>query len=62
MGGLVSPLQGRLLDDHLGVELDAALGLLAMREQHQAEEPHALWGYFLTNHLQAWGILGVISK
>lgn len=54
MAGLVSPLQGHLPDDHLGLELDAALGLLSMIERLYAEEPRALWHYFLNEHLQIW--------
>lgn len=54
MAGLVSPLQGRLPDDHLGVELDAALGLLTLVERCDAEEPRALWRYFLHEHLASW--------
>lgn len=54
MAGLVSPLLGRLPDDHLGVELDAALGMLTMAERLQAEEPRALWQYFLQEHLALW--------
>ena len=54
MAGLVMPLQGRLPDDHLGVELDAALGFLTMAERFDVEEPRALWRYFLHEHLEAW--------
>jgi len=54
MAGLISPLQGHLPDDHIGVELDAALGLLSMTECLDAEEPRALWHYFLHEHLQIW--------
>ena len=54
MAGLVSPLQGRLPEDHLGVELDAALGLLALAERFDVEEPRALWRYFLHEHLASW--------
>lgn len=54
MAGLGSPLQGRLPDDHIGVELDAALGLSAMARELEAEEPRALWAYFLHEHLGAW--------
>ena len=54
MAGLVSPLQGHLPDDHLGVELDAALALLSMAKYLDAEEPRALWHYFLHEHLHTW--------
>lgn len=54
MAGLVSPLEGRLPCDHLGVELDAALGMLAMAGRPEAEEPRALWRYFRDEHLKAW--------
>ncbi len=54
LAGLVSPLQGHLPDDHLGVELDAALGLLSMADNLDAEEPRALWRYFLHEHLKTW--------
>ena len=54
MAGLVSSLQGFLPDDHLGVELDAALGLLALAERFDVEEPSALWRYFLHEHLASW--------
>jgi putative dimethyl sulfoxide reductase chaperone len=54
MAGLVSSLQGFLPDDHLGVELDAALGLLTLAERFDAEEPRALWRYFLHEHLASW--------
>ena len=54
MAGLSSPLQGRLPDDHLGIELDAALGLSGMAEAVAAEEPRALWRYFLHEHLGVW--------
>ena len=54
MAGLVSPLQGSLPDDHLGVELDAALGLLTLAERFDVEEPRALWRYFLHEHLASW--------
>jgi len=54
MAGLVSPLQGHLPCDHLGVELDAALGMQTMAERSGAEEPRALWHYFLNEHLKAW--------
>jgi putative dimethyl sulfoxide reductase chaperone len=54
MAGLISPLQGHLPDDHLGVELDAALGLLSTTERLDAQEPRALWRYFLHDHLQTW--------
>jgi len=54
MAGLTSPLQGSLPDDHLGVELDAALGLSTMAEGLDAEAPRALWDYFLQAHLLAW--------
>jgi TorA maturation chaperone TorD len=54
MAGLASPLEGLLPDDHLGVELDAALGLLTIVQRCNAEEPRALWRYFLNEHLGAW--------
>jgi TorA maturation chaperone TorD len=54
MVGLISPLQGRLPCDHLGVELDASLGMLAMAERSGAEEPRVVWQYFLHEHLQVW--------
>jgi TorA maturation chaperone TorD len=54
MVGLVSPLQGRLPCDHLGVELDATLGMLAMAERSEAEEPRLVWKYFLHEHLKVW--------
>ncbi|HCY85259.1 MAG TPA: cytoplasmic chaperone TorD family protein [Desulfobacteraceae bacterium] len=54
MAGLSSPLQGRLPDDHIGVELDAALGLSNMAQTLDAEEPRVLWRYFLHEHLSAW--------
>ena len=54
MAGLVSSLQGFLPDDHLGVELDAALGLLTLAERFDVEEPRALWRYFLHEHLESW--------
>ncbi|GAB6147326.1 hypothetical protein JCM12294_47730 [Desulfocicer niacini] len=54
MAGLVSPLLGHLPDDHLGVELDAAVGLLDMVENQDAEEPRILWQYFLEEHLGTW--------
>ncbi len=54
MAGLMSPLQGQLPCDHLGVELDAALGMLAMVERTAADEPRALWRYFLEDHLAVW--------
>jgi TorA maturation chaperone TorD len=54
MAGLVSPLHGRLPDDHLGVELDAALGLLTLAEHFDVEEPRALWRFFLHEHLASW--------
>ena len=54
MAGLISPLQGHLPCDHLGVELDAALGMLTMAERSQADEPRALWRYFFNCHLKVW--------
>ena len=54
MAGLISPLQGHLPCDHLGVELDAALGMLTMAEHSKADEPRALWRYFLNDHLKVW--------
>lgn len=54
MAGLISPLEGKLPCDHLGVELDATLGILAMAERSEAEEPRALWRYFLDEHLRVW--------
>lgn len=54
MAGLVSPLHGQLPCDHLGVELDAALGILTLVERTAAEEPRALWRYFLEDHLAVW--------
>jgi TorA maturation chaperone TorD len=54
MAGLVSPLQGHLPCDHLGVELDAALGMQTMAARSGAEEPCALWHYFLNEHLKVW--------
>jgi putative dimethyl sulfoxide reductase chaperone len=54
MAGLVSPEIGRLPCDHLGVELDAALGILALAERTEAEEPRLLWQYFLHGHLEVW--------
>lgn len=57
MAGLVSPLEGRLPCDHLGVELDAALGMLTMADRSETEEPRALWRYFRDAHLKAWAPL-----
>lgn len=54
MAGLISPLQGHLPCDHLGVELDAAVGLLTMIGHSKADEPRALWRYFLNDHLKVW--------
>jgi TorA maturation chaperone TorD len=54
MAGLISPLEGKLPCDHLGVELDATLGILSMAERSEAEEPRALWKYFLNEHLRVW--------
>jgi TorA maturation chaperone TorD len=54
MAGLISPLQGHLPCDHLGVELDAALSILTMAEHSKADEPRALWRYFLNDHLKVW--------
>jgi TorA maturation chaperone TorD len=54
MAGMTSPLEGRLPCDHLGVELDAALGILAMAGRSGADEPRALWEYFLNEHLKRW--------
>ena len=54
MAGLVSPLKGHLPDDHLGVELDAAVGLLDLVDRQKAEEPRILWQYFLEEHLGKW--------
>lgn len=54
MAGLTSPLQGSLPDDHLGVELDAAIGLMSMARHHDAEELIALWRYFFREHLNIW--------
>lgn len=54
MAGLVSPLKGHLPDDHLGLELDAAAGLLDMVDRQEAEEPRILWRYFLEDHLEKW--------
>lgn len=54
MAGMASPLEGRLPCDHLGVELDAALGLLKMADRSGAEEPRLLWEYFLNEHLKRW--------
>jgi len=54
MAGLISPLQGHLPCDHLGVELDAALGMISMANHSQADEPRALWRYFLNYHLKVW--------
>ena len=54
MAGLSFPLQGRLPDDHVGVELDAALGLSCLAERLEMEEPRALWQYFFHEHLAAW--------
>ncbi len=54
MAGLVSPLQGHLPDDHLGVELDAAVNILGMVDRLIAEEPRILWRYFLQEHLEVW--------
>jgi TorA maturation chaperone TorD len=54
MAGLISPLQGHLPCDHLGVELDAALGMLTMAQRSKADEPRALWRYFLNDHLKVW--------
>lgn len=61
MAGLISPLQGQLPDDHIGVELDAALTLSALAEDVDAQEPRALWHYFLYDHLQRW-LPGFIDK
>lgn len=54
MAGLSSPLQGSLPDDHLGLELDAALGLASVAATPGMEAPRALWGYFLNTHLKVW--------
>jgi TorA maturation chaperone TorD len=54
MAGLISPLQGHLPCDHLGVELDAALGMLTLAERSKTDEPRALWRYFLNDHLKVW--------
>lgn len=54
MTGLTSPLQGRIPDDHLGVELDAARLMLSMIAQFNMEEPRALWRFFLKEHLNTW--------
>lgn len=54
MTGLTSPLQGRIPDDHLGVELDAARLMLSMIAQFNMEEPRALWRFFLNEHLNTW--------
>lgn len=54
MAGLISPLQGHLPCDHLGVELDAALGMLTMAKRSEVDEPRALWRYFLNYHLKVW--------
>ena len=54
MAGLVSSVQDFLPDDHLGVELDAALGFLTLAERFDVEEPRALWRYFLHEHLESW--------
>lgn len=54
MAGLVSPLQGSLPDDHLGVELDGALGMLTLAERFATQEARALWSYFLHKHMGAW--------
>lgn len=54
MVGLTSPLLGRMPDDHLGVELDAAQMMLTMVAQVKMEEPSVLWDFFLNRHLGAW--------
>ncbi len=54
MAGLESPLQGHTPDDHLGVELDAALALKTMARETGREEPQALWRWFLHEHLAVW--------
>jgi TorA maturation chaperone TorD len=54
MAGLVSPLRGRLPEDHVGVELDAALAMLNLVERCDAEEPRCLWRYFFHEHLGVW--------
>lgn len=54
MAGLISPLQGQIPCDHLGVELDAAMGMISMANHSKADEPRALWRYFLNYHLKVW--------
>jgi len=54
MAGLFSPLQDQLPCDHLGVELDAALGMHTMAERSTDDEPRALWRYFFNDHLKVW--------
>lgn len=54
LAGLFSPLQGQLPEDHLGVELDAALGFRTLAGCLDETEPQALWQYFFHDHLKIW--------
>lgn len=54
MAGLSSPFQGSLPDDHLGLELDAALGLSGVAADPGMEAPRALWNYFFKTHVRVW--------
>ncbi len=52
--GLASPRQSALPDDHLSLELDAALALRAAAGEADGPEMAALRRYFLAEHLGRW--------
>jgi TorA maturation chaperone TorD len=52
--GVSSPLMGSLPDDHLALELDAAVAFRALKAPEQSAELAALWDYFLRDHLMLW--------
>jgi TorA maturation chaperone TorD len=52
--GVSSPSNGSLPDDHLALELDAAVVFHALKAREQSAELAALWDYFLRDHLMLW--------
>jgi TorA maturation chaperone TorD len=52
--GLSSPLSGSLPDDHLALELDAALAFRTLAARRQDDQVDALWRYFLHDHMAHW--------
>jgi len=59
--GVASPSNGSLPDDHLALELDAAVVFHALKAREQSAELAALWDYFLRDHLMLWVPLFVAS-